>query len=56
MPSRARHSLMADPRRSSWPDDPQRGRACVAPVVSIGALSRYDRPTPTLNGYDSLLE
>ena len=28
----------------------------VAPVVPIGALSRYDRPAPTLNGYDTLLE
>ncbi len=28
----------------------------VATVVPIGALSRYDRPKPTLNGYDTLLE
>ena len=28
----------------------------VAPVVPIGALSRYDRPKPTLTGYDTLLE
>ncbi len=28
----------------------------VAPVVPIGALSRYDRPKPTLGGYDTLLE
>ncbi|MBW3615776.1 MAG: hypothetical protein KY439_10785 [Actinobacteria bacterium] len=28
----------------------------VAPVVPIGALNRYDRPKPTLNGYDTLLE
>jgi transposase len=28
----------------------------VAPVVPIGTLSRYDRPKPTLNGYDTLLE
>jgi hypothetical protein len=28
----------------------------VAPVVPIGALSRYDRPKPTLDGYDTLLE
>jgi transposase len=28
----------------------------VAAVVPIGALSRYDRPKPTLNGYDTLLE
>jgi hypothetical protein len=27
----------------------------VAPVVPIGALERYDRPTPTLTGYDQLL-
>lgn len=29
--------------------------ARVAPVVPIGALSRYDRPAPTLAGYDDLL-
>ena len=28
----------------------------VAPVVPIGALARYDRPKPTLNDYDTLLE
>ena len=28
----------------------------VAPVVPIGALNRYDRPKPTLNRYDTLLE
>jgi transposase len=27
----------------------------VAPVVAIGALARYDRPAPTLTGYDDLL-
>jgi hypothetical protein len=27
----------------------------VAPVLPIGALVRYDRPTPTLTGYDALL-
>jgi len=27
----------------------------VAPVIPIGALARYDRPTPTLTGYDDLL-
>jgi hypothetical protein len=27
----------------------------VAPVAPIGALARYDRPTPTLTGYDALL-
>ena len=27
----------------------------VAPVVPIGALARYDRPAPTLSGYDDLL-
>jgi transposase len=29
--------------------------ATVAPVVPIGALARYDRPTPSLAGYDELL-
>jgi len=27
----------------------------VAPVIPIGALSRYDRPAPTLSAYDDLL-
>jgi hypothetical protein len=27
----------------------------VAPVIPIGALARYDRPTPTLSAYDALL-
>jgi len=27
----------------------------VAPVIPIGALARYDRPAPTLSGYDDLL-
>ncbi len=27
----------------------------VAPVISIGALARYDRPAPALTGYDQLL-
>jgi transposase len=27
----------------------------VAPVIPIGALARYDRPVPTLAGYDQLL-
>lgn len=27
----------------------------IAPVVPIGALARYDRPAPTLTGYDDLL-
>jgi hypothetical protein len=28
----------------------------VAPVVPIGALTRYDRPAPSLTGYDDLLD
>jgi len=28
----------------------------TAPVIPIGALARYDRPAPTLGGYDALLE
>lgn len=35
--------------------DARRGPAPVAPVVPIGSLARYDRPTPTLTGYDTLL-
>jgi transposase len=27
----------------------------VAPIIPIGALARYDRPAPTLTGYDDLL-
>ncbi len=27
----------------------------LAPVIPIGALARYDRPAPTLTGYDDLL-
>jgi len=27
----------------------------VAPVIPIGALARYDRPAPALDGYDQLL-
>jgi hypothetical protein len=27
----------------------------VGPVIPIGGLARYDRPPPTLNGYDELL-
>jgi hypothetical protein len=34
----------------------ERAVAPVAPVVPIGALARYDRPKPTLDGYDNLLE
>lgn len=29
--------------------------AALAPVIPIGALARYDRPAPTLTGYDALL-
>ena len=28
----------------------------TAPVLPIGALARFDRPAPTLTGYDDLLE
>ena len=27
----------------------------LAPVIPIGALARYDRPAPSLTGYDDLL-
>lgn len=27
----------------------------IAPIIPIGALARYDRPAPTLTGYDDLL-
>ena len=30
-------------------------RINLAPVIPIGALARYDRPTPTLADYDQLL-
>jgi hypothetical protein len=41
------HALLIDARRLT--------RGPVAPVIPIGALARYDRPTPALTGYDLLL-
>ena len=35
--------------------DARRERTHLAPVVPIGALSRYDRPSPSLTAYDQLL-
>jgi transposase len=35
--------------------DARRATALIAPVIPIGSLARYDRPAPTLNGYDDLL-
>ena len=35
--------------------DARRDTTHVAPVIPIGALARYDRPTPTLVDYDQLL-
>ncbi|MCE5291007.1 MAG: IS21 family transposase [Nocardiaceae bacterium] len=35
--------------------DARRENAPVAPVVPIGALTRYDRPAPSLTEYDQLL-
>jgi transposase len=35
--------------------DARRDTTQVAPVVPIGALARYDRPTPSLSDYDDLL-
>ncbi|OBG93103.1 transposase [Mycobacterium sp. E136] len=35
--------------------DARRDTTPLAPVVPIGALSRYDRPAPTLTDYDDLL-
>jgi len=35
--------------------DARRDTTQVAAVVPIGALSRYDRPTPSLSDYDQLL-
>ena len=35
--------------------DARRHQIHVAPVIPIGALARYDRPTPTLTDYDRLL-
>lgn len=35
--------------------DARRATSRVASVVPIGALTRYDRPTPTLADYDDLL-
>ena len=39
-------AVLIDARRHDKP---------VAPVIPIGALDRYDRPAPTLGGYDDLL-
>jgi hypothetical protein len=35
--------------------DARREPAHLAPVVPIGALTRYDRPAPSLHAYDQLL-
>jgi transposase len=35
--------------------DARRELTHLAPVIPIGALSRYDRPTPSLTAYDQLL-
>ena len=40
--------VIIDARRHA---DPQ-----LAPVIPIGALARYDRPAPSLTGYDDLLD
>ena len=37
--------------------DARRAQAAyVAPVIPIAAMTRYDRPVPTLSGYDQLLQ
>jgi hypothetical protein len=41
------HAVLIDARRH--------GGAALAPVIPIGALTRDDRPAPTLSGYDDLL-
>jgi transposase len=41
------HVVLIDARRLAG--------GAVAPVIPIGALARYDRPAPTLTGYDQLL-
>jgi transposase len=41
------HAVLIDARRLAG--------GHVAPVIPIGALARYDRPAPTLAGYDQLL-
>jgi hypothetical protein len=35
--------------------DARRGPTHLAPVIPIGDLARYDRPTPSLTAYDDLL-
>jgi hypothetical protein len=40
-------SVLIDARRAA--------ASPIAPVVPIAALARYDRPAPTLTGYDALL-
>lgn len=39
--------VIIDARRGAEPP--------VAPVIDLGAVARYDRPAPTLDGYDTLL-
>jgi len=41
------HVVLIDARREA--------NGQIAPVIPIGALARYDRPTPTLGAYDQLL-
>jgi hypothetical protein len=36
-------------------DARRRAEDRLAPVIPIGALARYDRPAPSLAGYDDLL-
>jgi len=44
------HTVLIDTRRDQAGHlDP------AAPVIAIGALARYDRPTPSLTCYDQLL-
>jgi transposase len=62
LPAAAVHAAMAKAVRSGVLDpqvvliDARRHVGTqVAPVIPIGALARYDRPAPTLTGYDELL-
>lgn len=56
MPAAVLIAAMDRAEAAGWLDpqvvliDARRSATQVAPVVPIGALARYDRPTPTLTG------
>lgn len=51
---RAVHSGVLDPQ-AVLIDARRLATGPIVPVIPIGALARYDRPAPSLAGYDQLL-